>query len=267
MFVRTISQNNLIEKGDLVAIGVSGGMDSMSLLHLLSKFSKKTNVNIVAVSIDEGTPGYRDKCIENVKKFCVSLGVEHHTQSYKEAFGFNIEDLDVKKFCTYCGVFRRKLLNQKAKKIGATKLAIGHNLDDEAQSVLMNVLRGDVARIQRLGPKPGVLEDEGFVPRIKPLRNVLKKELAVYSIVNELPIFEGSCPRSGDNTRRDVQALLMGMERKYPGTRSQIVKFYDKIKPKIVEKNGEFSYCETCGDPCSSKICKACELLEKLRSG
>ena len=171
-------------------------------------------------------------------------------------FDVSIDDLKDVKHCTYCGVFRRTLLNKAARAVHADKLAVGHNLDDEAQSVLMNVMRGDIKRMKIPA------KDEKFVERIKPLKNILEKELVIYAIVNSIPYFDGECPNSYNNVRRDAQRMINEFESKYPGTKSQIIRF----KRGIISSNqGKISHCIKCGEPASHEICKACELLAGLK--
>ncbi len=257
-FEKTVSKGKMIQQGDRIAVGVSGGKDSMVLLHLMHKFSKKVPITIIAVTIDEGIEGYRDRSIEKVEEFVSRIGVEHRVFSFKENLGFEVDDLKNLKHCTYCGVFRRSLLNKAARETGADKIAIGHNLDDEAQSVLMNVMRGDSKRMKRAA------SDSKFVPRIKPMKNILEKEIVAYAIVNEIPYFDGECPNSFNNVRRDVQTILNGLESKYPGTKIQMTKFREKIKQTA---QSEVNHCIKCGEPTSQQICKACELAERLKEG
>jgi uncharacterized protein (TIGR00269 family) len=105
-------------------------------------------------------------------------------------------------------------------------------------------------------------KDNKFVPRIKPLKNVLEKELVVYAIVNNIPYFDGECPNSFHNVRRDAQRLINDFESKYPGTKSQIIRF--KRNVKIPTSTANLNYCIKCGEPASHEICKACELLEEI---
>lgn len=257
-FEKTIAREKMISKGDVVAVGVSGGKDSMTLLYLMQKLSKKVPIKIIAVTVDEGIKGYRDKSIENVNDFVKKLKVEHQVFSYKDEFDISIDDLDKNaKHCTYCGVFRRTLLNKTAREVGAMKLAVGHNLDDEAQSILMNVMRGDIKRMKPLS------RDKKFVPRIKPLKNILEKEIVVYALVNEIPYFDGECPNSFNNVRHDAQRLINEFESKYPGTKSQIIRF--KRKVKIPASEVKMHYCIKCGEPASHEICKSCQLLAELK--
>lgn len=261
-FAKTISKGRMLGKNDIVAVGVSGGKDSMVLLHLMDKLARKLPMKLIAVTVDEGIAGYRDRSIEAVKEFASSLGIEQRTFSFQNEFDLTIDKIVEKdshvKSCTYCGVFRRTLLNKAAREVNADKIAVGHNLDDEAQSVLMNVMRGDMKRMSRLSQR-----SDKFVRRIKPLKNIPEKEIVAYAVINSIPYFDGECPNSFNNARRDVQTLLNEMEQKYPGTKSNIINFYRKL-PATSEIT-EATICMKCGEPSSHEVCKACELLEKVK--
>ena len=131
---KTIRIYRMIGKEDHVGVAVSGGKDSMTLLYLLHKIFKPTRVKIIALAIDEGIKGYRDSEFRFVKKFCLTYQIPLKTYSFKKTFGKTLDDIkkkDPKTIpCTYCGVFRRKILNEKALELKLDKIATGHNLDD-----------------------------------------------------------------------------------------------------------------------------------------
>ncbi|MBI2172839.1 MAG: TIGR00269 family protein [Candidatus Aenigmarchaeota archaeon] len=265
-FRRTVSKNKLIRKGDKVAVAVSGGKDSLSMLYLLNGIAK--GFSLISFSVDEGISGYRPKGIECAAELARFLGIEHHVYSYRKEIGMemdSLEELAGKKVknCTYCGVFRRYVLNKKARELGAAKLAVGHNLDDEAQSVMMNFVRGDLNRFSRLGASPG--ESPKFVPRIKPLRDIPEKEIAAYAVLKGIKFSGDECPHSFDNVRRDMQGVLNDFELKYPGTKQQVVGFYDRLRGSLPLPGGSLKECEECGEPSSGALCKACELLFSLK--
>ena len=254
-----------------VAVALSGGADSLSLLYLMKKFFRG---DFFALSVDEGIQGYRNITLEYAKELTKKLEVKHHIFSFKKEFGMSVDDFPKNiKYCTYCGVLRRYILNKKARELGAKKIAVAHNLDDEAQSILLNFIKGDFSRFQRLGKEPVLIEDEKFVPRIKPLVNISKKKLAIYAIIKDIPFLKNKkCPYSKDNMRKDMQIYINALEKKYPGTKLQIVKFYDKIKSILLEdfkkrkNNIKIKYCNECGEPSSKKICKTCELIKELKN-
>lgn len=264
-FKTCIRKNNMISKNDKIAICISGGKDSSVLLFLMNMIlNKRKDVKYFAIILDEGIKGYREKGIKSAKKLCKILSIPLYAYSFKKELGIRIDRLEKKKTCTYCGVFRRYLLNKKALELGAKKIFVGHNLDDEAQSVMMNFLRGDYWRFIRLGPAP-YKKKKGFVPRFKPLVDISERETMLYAMVKKIPHFHDECPHSFDHMRRDVSECLNKLEEKYPGIKQNIVRFYERIKKHLPEWKGEVKKCKICKEPTSRKMCKACELLNNLK--
>ena len=170
---KTVRQYEMFRKGETIAVGVSGGKDSLSTLHVLKDIVSKQRVTkLLAIAVDEGIKGYRDKSLGTAKEYCEKNDINLHIVSFEEEFGYTLDKvlkkLDVNP-CSICGVFRRYLLNKAAKDLKVDKIATGHNLDDEAQSVLMNMFRNTPETSARLGPVTGIKEYKGFIRRIKPL--------------------------------------------------------------------------------------------------
>ncbi len=265
---KVIRKYSLIEKNDRVCVAVSGGKDSLVLLHILKKLSEKYPFDLIALTIDEGIKGYRDKAIETVKRNCKLLGIESRVYSFKKELGYPLDEI-VKKdrelsSCSYCGVFRRYLLNKKTRELGCNKLAVGHNLDDEVQTILMNFLRGDLSRFGRTGPYYIYL-NERFVPRIKPLREIPEKENVVYALSNNIEVEFSTCPYSGEAYRNNIREFLNKMELEQPTTKYSLLRSYDKIYSLLAKSLAKkLKYCEKCGEPTIGNVCKTCEFLEKL---
>lgn len=271
---KTIRTFKLLDKKEHLGVAVSGGKDSLTVLTVLHKITKKNpNITLSALTIDEGIKNYRDKSIEDAKKVCKELGVPLHIFSYKEAFGHTLDEiltiLDVKP-CTVCGVFRRFLINTKSRELGFTKLATGHNLDDEAQSILMNQFRNTVKESARLGPKTGITTDPRFIPRIKPLYQVTEKEVATYAFIGNLLTEFNECPNVPQAQRATVRDLINQMESTYPGSKHGLVGAFLQTLPALKQTfasgNLTINACEKCGEPASGKVCKACYFLEKIRT-
>ncbi len=167
--------------------------------------------------------------------------------------------------CTYCGVFRRKLMNDEARSIGAKYLATGHNLDDMAQSVMMDFVRGDADRLARLGPHDIV--QPGLVPRFYPLRKIPEKETLLYTITAGIPHWDGECPYWEAAIRGEYRTMVDSLEDRTPGTKYAILSSYDKIRPLLQKANASegVRFC-SCGEPCNGPRCKACEFEELLSS-
>ena len=268
---RTIGSNGLVEKGDRVAVAHSGGKDSSNVLFLLHKiFKDNPNVEIFAITLNEGIEGYRDKCVEKSESFCGKLGVEHHVFTFREEFGVTVDELAKKMrfgYCGSCGVLKRYLLNKKARELGATKLATGHNLDDECQSIMMNLIKGDLLRLVRMGPMPMVGKHPKFVPRIKPLVLVPENESELFASINKIPFCPKNCPHAPDNPLRGkTKEFLKKLERSSPGIKYSLYESARKIAPFIMKKfkNGRIGTCKECGEPSSQEVCRVCELLSKI---
>lgn len=262
-------QVNLVG-GERIAVAVSGGKDSTVALHLISKIlGKRKKLDIAAITIDEGIKGYRESSLSVVADQCRELGIEHIVASFVRLFGITMDEIaDAKRdisTCSYCGVLRRAAMNRAARDWNATHLATGLNLDDSAQSILMNISRGDIERLARLGPHKRA--QSGLVPRIQPLRTVPESETTLYAIANKLRFHDLECPYAPEALRNTYRSVVAELEDKYPGTRHSILKSYDELLPALesMYPSASLRTCG-CGEPTIGTTCKACELLASLRA-
>ncbi len=264
---REIREQAHFHKDDRILIAVSGGKDSMvTLYHMHKIFHAWKDLELIAVTVDEGIGTFRQECAKIANSYARKLGIEHRTITFKDYIGITTDDVakvdKELKPCTYCGVFRRKVLNMFAKEIGANYLVLGLNLDDIAQSIIMNITRGDTARLARLAPHRKIRE--GFVPRIIPLRKVREEEVRMYAKIVGIPYHPGRCPYASLAVRDVYRDFLNRLEERDPATKFSIVNFFDEIKPMIEERYQEkLRPCKICGEPTTGEICKACQL--KLR--
>ena len=249
----------------LIAVALSGGKDSSVALYVMHKIlGNRPDIEIVAISVDEGIHGYRSNSLELAKNLTKTLGIRHIIRSFKEAHGVTMDELAAsdreKGTCSYCGVLRKNILNKAAREIGATKLVTGHNLDDEAQTILLNHFRGDVERMVRLAPPAAI---EGLILRAKPLRNIPEKEVALYALVNSLPVDFSECPYAGEALRGEVRELLNNFETRHPGTKYSLLRGFDKLAGALGKEfpPARIEKCRICGETCTEDICQACKLL------
>jgi len=267
---RTIRHFGLIGKKERIGVALSGGKDSLTLLNILIKLQKENpKLELCAIAIDEGIKGYRDKTLIAAKNFCRKNNITLNIFSYKKEFGMPLDEmlkvLEVKP-CTICGIFRRYLLNKKSRELKLTKLATGHNLDDECQSIMMNQMKNNMNASARLGPKTGISNDKNFVQRIKPLYLCAEKEVATYAFINNLLDNFNECPNAVHSYRAQVRDMLNGMEQKFPGTKNGIVNSFLEILPMLKEKckDEKVKSCSSCREPSANEICNACKYVEKL---
>ena len=265
-----------------ILVAVSGGKDSAVLLSMMSDIiGKRRDVELIAGCVDEGIAGYRDPSLECARKHSGELDIRFETLSYKE-MGFGEMDEVVQLMpmigemhseakglmpCSFCGVFRRQGLNSLAEKVGADVMALGHNLDDMAQSVLMNMQKGEVDRSVRLAPHTHS-PIEGIVPRIVPLRWIPEREIHAHAISKGLPIHHGECPHAPGAMRQQSRSIIAQMESLTPGARHGLLHSLDQIRSlhslAIPDSKHDVNLCSECGEITSRDICQSCTMRRWL---
>ena len=270
---RRISKNlrthQMIKTNDHVAVGYSGGKNSALALYKIAQLSTKLPMSITAITIDEEIKE-KAKCIQAAKKYCKELKVNHKIISFKDLFGITMDELSKKNLpqnpCSYCAVYKRKALNKAALGIKADKLVVGHNLDNEIQSIMMNYSRGELEMSSRIGPKSDPVYP-GFVQRLKPLRNMPDSEVLAYCEFKKIPFCNPKCPYSQESYREDIKEMLNNFEKIHPGTKQSVLNSFDEILP-ILKKTyhlEKLNACSECGGPTTGKICKPCAYLKKYK--
>jgi uncharacterized protein (TIGR00269 family) len=275
--LKDIRKYGLLEKGDKVLLGLSGGKDSVMLLDILNSIKNRNIIDLKAVTIDEGICGYREEGIEIAARNAKKLGVEHRVVSFKQYFGMTLDDIisknNVKEgrrnACTYCGVFRRWIFNRVAREEGSTKIATGHNLDDETQSIVMNYLEGNIQNLTRIGVKSEIRSNR-FTVKIKPLREIPEKEIALYVLARELEVHFAGCPYASESFRAEIGSFIKELSKEHPTIMYSTLRGFDKMKPVLKREFSEetvVGVCENCGEPTAAKLCKACTFFKDWENG
>ena len=256
----------LIKPKDKIAVGLSGGKDSVLTLYLLADLVDELDFELVAVSIDEGISGYRGEGINIARIIASKLDVELVEGSFKEEFGFTLDEVTdlYQSACIPCGVFRRYLLNKISNELGADKLATGHNLDDEIQSFLMSFSKADFRRFSKFGPKLDRIHPK-LIPRIKPLWKIPEKDVGIWAVMNGIDVHFAECPYSHTSLRAKVKNYLNQIESERQGTKISILKSFSKTF-NFQKKEIIVGQCKLCGEASSLNICKACEMVEDINN-
>lgn len=266
-----IVENQLFKPGERIAIGASGGKDSTVLAYVLSELNRRHNygVDLFLLSVDEGITGYRDDSLETVKRNEVQYGLPLKVVSYKELYGWTMDEIvkiiGLKNNCTFCGVFRRQALDRGAALLKVDKLATGHNADDIAETVLLNILRGDIARLSRCTSI--TTGEDGPIPRCKPFKYTYEKEIVMYAYFKRLDYFSTECIYFPNAYRGFAREFIKDLERIRPRAILDIIKSGEDFRISTSTKMPEQGICERCGYISSQKWCKACVLLEGLNRG
>ncbi|XP_044754869.1 cytoplasmic tRNA 2-thiolation protein 1 [Coccinella septempunctata] len=267
----TITEAKLFKPGSTVAVAASGGKDSTVLAYVLKHLNRKYNYNLkfMLLSIDEGITGYRDDSLETVKQNRDDYEMPLKILSYKDLYGWTMDEIvseiGRKNNCTFCGVFRRQALDRGAHLLRVDYLATGHNADDIAETVLMNILRGDLARLSRC---TSIITDSGDgIPRVKPLKYAYEKEIVMYAYFKKLVYFSTECTFSPNAYRGHARVLLKDLEKVDPSVIMNIIHSGESLKVNETSKMPTLQNCTRCGYVSSQDICKACILLEGLNTG
>jgi len=258
----------MIENGDSVGVAVSGGKDSLSLLHVLKKMSESHNFKIKAITIDEGITGYRDESLGIVKNFCNNIGVEYKIFSYKELFDITLqESLEIREnektsSCSICGTLRRRAIDFGAKDLGVDVIATGHNLDDVLQTFVINVLSGDTNKIGWMNPDTSANKTR----KIKPFCEIYENEIVFYAFVNEIPFQSEQCPHMNEGIRTEIREFLNSLEIKHSGIKNNMYKSIMRISALVKDSNyKQRKICSQCGSECTGNICSVCSMLVNLK--
>ena len=224
----TITSNSLFSRGDTVAIGASGGKDSTVLAHIMKTLNNRHDygLNLVLLSIDEGISGYRDDSLETVKRNQIQYDLPLKILSYQELYGWTmdaiVKEIGMKNNCTFCGVFRRQALDRGAALMKCDKIVTGHNADDIAETVIMNILRGDIARLGRCTSI--VTGSEDVISRCKPFKYTYEKEIVMYAHFKKLDYFTTECIYSPNAYRGHARTYLKDLEKIRPRAILDIIK-------------------------------------------
>ena len=226
---RAIIDYQMIEEGDRVMVGLSGGKDSWALLQILDVLRQRSPVkfSLVAVNVDSGYKEYKHGLIAET---CRARGWEYRIEH--TGIGELIDDIleDNATPCSLCARLRRGVLYRIAKELGATKIALGHHTDDFIETLLLNLFFAGALKAM----PARLVSDDGAHVVIRPLVYVGEDEARAYTKECELPIIGCCCPACGDLglQRQRTKRLLFELEREHPGVKNSMLKALANVAPR-----------------------------------
>ncbi len=258
----------MFSRKDKILVAVSGGKDSLVLWRLLTNLGYQADGLFIDLNIDDFSLPSR-RLSENMAE---ELNRPLHIVSLKKEVGIGIADLKTrtKKYCSLCGSLKRYFMNRLARKEGYDVLVTGHNLDDEASSLLSNVVNWQFKYLAR--KYPVLPEGQGFVRKAKPLCRVTPFEIREYALRSKIEFFEERCPFSPEATRLVYAEMMDALEAKMPGTKLRFYMDYlRKAYPLFHEKHEDFIgrplvQCALCGEPAVSSPCFVCKLRQEAKA-
>ncbi len=257
-----------------IAIGLSGGKDSTALLYSLSTIEQKyPSAQLFPIYIEEGIKNYNETSLPIVKAQTEALGLELHHYSFQQIYGTTLDkiimqasekDADRLPACSYCGILRRRALHDAAVHLEATKLVTGHNLDDVAQTLLMNILRGDLSKIAKNEPQTS--SQRVYIPRKKPLRTTPEREIVLYNYYRNLPYQTQECPYRHEALRNDVRTILNQLETRNPNVKQTLGRTTTTLESLLKQQYSlpHVRECTICGSPSRRSICKTCNVIQSI---
>ncbi|OYT59338.1 MAG: TIGR00269 family protein [Desulfurococcales archaeon ex4484_217_1] len=277
-FKKTIHKVKVLREVNKVVVAVSGGKDSVALLHLMHKVSKELGFKIIGLTIDLGIGEYSIESVNKAVKNYKTLGVSYKIVNLKKEYGFSINDvakyrkrIGIKKpICSVCGTIKRYIMNKFALDVGANAVVTGHNLDDIVYYIFSTLYTGrieDLARISIYTPSKYKL-----VAKVKPLAYISEKETLLYVMLRRLPFNYDVCPYARLRTfHEQIRRTSNMLEEKIPGLKITYARmFLEKINPVIYPyyvREEELKECKICKMPTTSEICAFCKIklaMEKV---
>jgi tRNA 2-thiocytidine biosynthesis protein TtcA len=226
---KAIADFGLVEKGDRIAVAVSGGKDSYTLLLILEELRRRAPVpfELVAVNIDSGYPGYRTDVIEGFLRengFNYRMVPSEHYAIIKE------KRRPGSSFCSICSRLKRGALYEAAQSMGCNKLALGHHKDDFIETLLLNQFF--VGSLKSMSAS--MLADNGIITVIRPLVYLAEDDIITFSRQAELPVVCCCCPVCGtaDMQRKRMKRLLKELQADIPHVKSSLLKALSNVHPR-----------------------------------
>jgi len=232
---KAIGDFNLIKEGDRIAVGVSGGKDSYTLLHILDALRRRAPINyeLVAVNVDSGFPGFRKEVVE---KHLLDHRFEYRMESTKCYQIIEEKRHSGSSYCSFCARLRRGVLYALADELKCNKIALGHHLDDFIETLLLNQFYAGT--LKAMSPK--LLADNGRHTVIRPLVYVEEADIIRFSRQQEFPIICCSCPvcGEGDQKRQQMKKIIRELAQENEHIRKNMIGALGNVHPRhLLDKN------------------------------
>lgn len=259
---KNTKRHRMFDKEDKVLVVISGGKDSMALWHILAS----EGYNVTGMYINLGIGQYSDKSQQVVESFAQKNGLELIVKDIKKEYGLDIYKLSKllkRSTCSVCGSIKRYLFNKVAYDGGFSAVATGHNLDDEAATLLGNVLSWEEGYLARQSP---VLESTHpkLVKKVKPLYTLTERENLFYVLINKIEFLHDECPHAVGARSILYKEVLNRLEEESPGTKQRfITSFLEKGRRHFqdAQEKLELRECSICGQVTTTEVCSFCRFV------
>ena len=241
---QAIADFNMIEEGDKVMVCVSGGKDSYAMLSILMALQSRAPINfsIVAVNLDQKQPGFPEHVLP---EYLDKLGVEYKVVE-EDTYSIVTDKIpEGKTTCSLCSRLRRGILYRTASELGATKLALGHHMDDMVETLFLNMFHG--ARLKSMPPK--LVSDNKQHIVIRPLAYCREADIEKFSLARQFPIIPCNLCGSQENLqRKKIKQMLSSWDAQQPGRVVNVFKSLSRITPSHLLDRDLFNFSDLSTD-------------------
>ena len=262
---KAIDRHDMLQSDDRVLVAVSGGKDSLALWDILLQLGYEADGLYLGLGID----GYSDRSGEVARRFADDRGLSLEVVDLPSDYGFDVPEgarAARRVPCSACGVSKRHLFDEAARRGGYDAVATGHNLDDETAVLFGNVLRWQGEYLGR--QRPVLHEGDGFPRKVKPLVRLGERETAAWCVLRGIDYVVEECPMAAGNKHLGYKEALNAIEERSPGTKHD---FYfgfldraaERFVPDVESERGAVGTCTRCGVPSGGEVCAFCRLLER----
>ena len=262
---RAIKQHRMLSSGDRILVAVSGGKDSLAVWDILLELGYQVDGLYLGLGID----GYSGRSEAYARAFANDRDLSLEVVDLPADYGYDIPNgarAARRVPCSACGLSKRHLFDEAARRGNYDALVTGHNLDDEAAVLLGNVLRWQGEYLGR--QKPVLPAGQGFPRKVKPLVRLGERETAAYCVLRGIEYVVEECPMAEGNRHLGYKEALNAIEERSPGTKHDFYfgfldRAVDRFAPVVVEERGAVGSCVRCGAPANGEICAFCRLVER----
>jgi uncharacterized protein (TIGR00269 family) len=260
---KAIRRFQMMVPDDRIMVAVSGGKDSLALWDVLLGLG----YDVTGLYLGLGIGEYSDRSHDVARAFADQRGVRLVTVDLRRDHGYDIPtagERGSRSTCAVCGLSKRYVFNRAALDGGFDVVATGHNLDDEAATLLGNTLRWQTEAIAR--QSPALPAREGMVKKVKPLHRLSELETAAYAFLRRIDYVVEECPLVAGNTQLRYKVALNAIEHTSPGTKAQFFLGYlERGMPLFgSEDRVELRCCEACGQPTTGRFCAFCRARAQI---
>lgn len=266
---RNIKSHQMFKQGDKILVAVSGGKDSLALWDVLAR----SGYEVAGLYIDLGIGEYSKRSRQKSEAFADMIGAKLIVEDVPTVYGEgNLGITELSKTlnrvpCSGCGLTKRYVTNHLAHGLGFNVLATGHNLDDEAATLMGNILHWQTEYLVRQSPVMQSTHNR-LVKKVKPLFTFTEKETLSYVLIRGIDYIEEECPNAQGAKSILYKNALNMLENESPGTKASFFKgFLAKAKPLIEQNKTDvlLGECIHCGEPTTSEVCSFCRMWERAR--